>query len=61
MSQVYLNKSFINEISSDVPGGAVDKNPPVKSADMDLIPGLRKIPHVVEQLSPCATITVPVF
>ena len=61
VSQVYLNKSFINQISSDFPGGAMDKNPPVKSGDMDLTPGLSKIPHVVEQVSPCATITVPLF
>lgn len=54
VSQVYLNKSFINQISSDFPGGAMDKNPPVKSGDMDLTPGLSKIPHVVEQVSPCA-------
>lgn len=61
MAQVYLNKSFINEISSDFSGGGVDKNPPAKSGDMDLTPRLRKIPHVVEQRSPCGTITVPVF
>ena len=26
----------------DVPGGTVDKNPPVNAGDMGLIPGLRR-------------------
>ena len=34
------------------PGGAVVKNPPANAGDMGASPGLGKIPHVMEQLSP---------
>ena len=41
------------------PGGAVVKNPPANAGDTDSIPGPGKIPHALEQLSPCATTTEP--
>ena len=40
------------------PGGAVVKNPPA-NAGGTLEPWSGKIPHAVEQLSPCATTTEP--
>ena len=36
------------------PGGAVVKNPPANAGDMG-----GKIPHAVEQLSPCTATTEP--
>ena len=40
----------------DLPGGPVAKHPPANAGDLGLIPGLgTKIPHVMRQLSPCAT------
>ena len=42
----------------DFLGGSVNKNSPANSGDTDLIP--RKIPHALEQLSPCTTATEPV-
>ena len=46
---------------SDFPGGPVVKNPPSNAGDTGSIPGQgTKIPHVVGQLSPCATTTEPV-
>ena len=42
----------------DFPGGPVVKNPPSNAEDEGLIPGQgTKIPHTVEQLSPCSAIT----
>ena len=42
--------------SGGVPGGPVVKNPPYNVGGSGLIPGWgAKIPHVVEQLSPCTT------
>ena len=38
------------------PGGAVAKNPPANAGGM-----ASKIPHVAEQLSPCATTTEPLL
>ena len=40
------------------PGGPLVKSPPGKAEDISSIPGL-KMPHAVEQLSPCATIAEP--
>ena len=42
----------------DFPGGSVVKNPPANAGDTGSSPG-QKIPHAVEQLSPCATTTEP--
>ena len=40
----------------DLPGGPGAKHPPANAGDTGLIPGLgTKIPHVMGQLSPCAT------
>ena len=39
------------------PGGAVVKNPPANAGDHGFEPWSGKIPHAVEQLSPCATTT----
>ena len=47
--------------SRDFPGGTVVKNPPANAGDTGLSPGLGKIPHATEQLSPCATTTEPVL
>ena len=45
-------------INGDFPGGPVVKNPPYNAGDVASIPGRRtRIPHVVGQLSPCATTT----
>ena len=35
------------------------KNPPANAGDRGLSPGLGKIPHAAEQLSPCTTTTEP--
>ena len=43
----------------DLPGGAVDKNPPANAGDMDLIPGPGRFHTCREQLSPCATTAEP--
>ena len=40
---------------SDFPGGPVVKNLPANTGDMSSIPGPRKIPQAVGQLSPRAT------
>ena len=44
---------------SPAPGGAVVKSLPANAGDTGSSPGLAKIPHAVEQLSPCATTTKP--
>ena len=45
-------------IIMDFPGGPVGKNPPANPGHMGSIPGLgTKIPHIVRQLSLCATTT----
>ena len=41
------------------PGGTVVKNLPANAGDMGSIPWSRKIPHAMEQLSPCTTTTEP--
>ena len=43
----------------DFPGGTVVKNPPANAGDTGLSPWSGKIPHAVEQLSPCITTTEP--
>ena len=43
------------------PGGVVVKNPPANAGDTGSSPGLGRLPHAVEQLSPCATTTEPVL
>ena len=43
------------------PGGAVVKNPPANAEENGFEPWSRKIPHAVEQPSPCATTTEPVL
>ena len=50
-----------NPPSRDFPDGAVVKNLPANAGDTGLRPGSQsgKIPHAVEQLSPCATTTEP--
>ena len=39
----------------------MDKNMPTNVGDISSIPGWRKIPHAMEQLSPRATTTEPVL
>ena len=41
------------------PGGPGVKTPPCNAGDTGSIPGLRRPPHAVGQLNPCATIAVP--
>ena len=41
------------------PGGTVVKNPPANAGGRGFEPWSGKIPHAVEQLSPCATTTEP--
>ena len=43
----------------DFLGGAVVGNPPANAGDNVFKPWSGKIPHAVEQLSPCATTTEP--
>ena len=53
---------FIKAIKKDLrgfPGGTVVKNLPANAGDTGSSPGPGKIPHAVEQLSPCATTTEP--
>jgi len=38
---------------------AVDENPPAHTEDMGSNPGQEKIPHAMEQLSPCTTTAEP--
>ena len=47
-SLIYVHK----KTRMGFPGGAVVKNPPANAGDMGASPGLGKIPHVMEQLSP---------
>ena len=43
-----------------LPAGSVVKNLPCNTKDVSLIPGLgTKIPHSMEQPSPCAPVTEP--
>ena len=51
-------KEFRNRIK-DFPGGAVVKNSPASAGEPGFEPWSGKIPHAVEQLSPCATTTEP--
>ena len=44
----------------DFPGGTVDKNPPANAGTW-VRSWSGKIPHAIEQLSPCATTTEPTF
>ena len=54
--------NYKNSRDQDVPGGPVVKKPPYNTGDASLIPGWgTKIPHSVEQLSPCVATTEPVF
>ena len=48
--------SFCNfkETKSNAPGGTVDKNLPANAGKMGFHPWFSKIPHPVEQLSPCS-------
>ena len=43
------------------PGGAVVKNPPANAGDVGSSAGPGRFPHVVKQLSLCATTTEPVL
>ena len=45
--------------SEDLPGDPVVKNPSANAGDTGWIPGLRKIPHAVGQLSPHSTTAEP--
>ena len=51
--------SFQSE-GKDFPGGPVVKNPPANAGNTDSIPGPWKIPHDMEQLSPCIPTTEPI-
>ena len=56
MQQISRNFSSYKTDAWDFPGGPVVKNPPSNAGDAGLIPGQgTKIPHAMEQLSPCAT------
>ena len=56
-SQFYKNMYTQKNFS----GGAVDKNRPANARGHRFDPCSRKIPHCMEQLSPCATTTEPVL
>ena len=43
------------------PGGSVVKNPPTNALDIGLIPGPRRFPYAVGQLSLCVTTIAPVL
>ena len=46
------------KVKEDFPGGPVIKHLPCNAGDVGLIPGWgTRIPHAVEQLSPCAPTT----
>ena len=45
----------------DFPGGAVVDSPPANAGGPGFEPWSGRIPHAVEQLSPCATTTEPAF
>ena len=46
--------SALKRNARDFPGGPMVKNLPTNAGDASSIPGQRtKIPHVMEQLSPC--------
>ena len=44
-------------LARDFPAGTVDKNPLAKCRGLGFDPWSGKIPHALEQLSPCATST----
>lgn len=45
----------------DFPGDTRDKNPLANAVDMGSIPWSGRVPHALEQLSPCPIITEPVL
>ena len=48
-------------MTRDFPRGSVVKHLPANAGDTGSSPGPGRIPHAVEQLSPCATTTEPVL
>ena len=51
-------KKLLELTNGDFPGGSVVKNPPSNAGDMGSTPGWgTRIPHAMEQLSPCTTTT----
>ena len=56
----YSTKKENTRNCRDFPGGAVE-NPPADAGDIGFEPWVRKIPHAMEQLSPCSTTTEPVL
>ena len=61
MGIIFLDRRDASEFKSgcrsDFPDGAVIKNLPANAGDKGSIPSPGKIPHAVEQLSPCTTTT----
>ena len=55
---IFENKNIIKK-ARDFPGGAVVKNPPANGRGHGFKPWSGKVPHAMEQLSPCATTTEP--
>ena len=54
-----LGKVSFESEGKDFPGGPVVKNPLANAGDTGSIPGPWKIPHAMEQLSPCVPTTEP--
>ena len=46
---------FLKKTKIGFPGGPMVKNSPCNAGDTSMSSGPGKIPHAVEQLSPCAT------
>ena len=56
-----LDNKHQKALTQGFPGGAVVRNPPANAGDTGSSPWSGKIPHAVEQLSPCTTTTEPVL
>ena len=57
--QTIVSESGFKNYFRDFPGGAVVKNPPAIAGGHEFDPWSGKIPHAMEQLSPCPTATEP--
>ena len=59
---LYLHEIMIRQVPVYIkgfPGGSAGQESACNAGDLGSIPGLRKIPHVAEQWSPCATTSEP--
>lgn len=59
MCDTEANSLACGNSSWGFPAGSVDKNSHANAEDVNLIPGLGRIPHALEQLSLCATLLNP--